>query len=81
MTNDLNTLMPRIARWLLPYKYHWVLKPLIDKYGNPIDGSSLPYCCYPDCGCDGARLCMAEHGPNNAASMLNREKGTLHERS
>ena len=27
----------------------------VDQYGNPIDGSRTIYCCYPDCGCDGAR--------------------------
>ena len=48
----------------------------IDKYGNPIDGSSLPYCCFPDCGCDGARLCMAESGASSASLILNEERGT-----
>lgn len=43
----------------------------IDKYGNPIDGSSLPFCCFPNCGCDGARNCMAESGANFASNVLN----------
>lgn len=34
----------------------------LDDYGNPLDGSSLPYCAFPDCGCHGSRLCMAEKG-------------------
>ena len=43
----------------------------IDEYGNPIDGSSQPYCCFPNCGCDGARNCMAENGANYASNVLN----------
>jgi hypothetical protein len=43
----------------------------IDRYGNPVDGSALPYCCFPDCGCDGNRNCMAENGPNFASAWLN----------
>ena len=39
----------------------------VDKYGNPVDGDRLIYCCFPDCGCDGARLCMAENGANSCA--------------
>lgn len=35
-----------------------------DKYGNPLDGDRLINCCFPDCGCDGSRLCMAENGPS-----------------
>ena len=46
---------------------------LLDKYGNPIDGSELINCCYPDCGCDGSRNCMAR-SPNCASMSLNREK-------
>lgn len=38
-----------------------------DKYGNPISGDHLIYCCFPDCGCDGARLCMAENGASDRA--------------
>lgn len=29
----------------------------IDNYGNTED--QFDYCSFPDCGCDGARLCMA----------------------
>lgn len=31
-------------------------------------------CCYPDCGCDGARLCMAESGPNVGSMSMNFER-------
>lgn len=48
----------------------------VDKYGNPMDGDSLPYCCFPDCGCDGARVCQAESGANSAAMNINLERGT-----
>lgn len=51
-------------------------EPAVDEYGNPVDGSSLPFCCFPDCGCDGARLCMAESGANDAACALNVERGS-----
>jgi len=50
-----------------------------DDYGNPLteDGElvdgRLIYCCCPDCGCDGARLCMAENGPSEAALRCNVE--------
>lgn len=44
-----------------------------DKYGNPIDGDRLIYCCFPDCGCDGARLCMAEQGASEHACRRNVE--------
>mgnify|MGYP001613519268 CR=1 FL=1 len=44
-----------------------------DKYGNTED--NFRYCCFPDCGCDGARLCDAPSGPNFAAINLNLEKG------
>lgn len=50
--------------------------PEMDKYGNPIDGDRLIYCCFPDCGCDGARLCMAENGANDASLAMNRERTT-----
>ena len=29
----------------------------VDKYGNTED--DFQFCSFPDCGCDGARLCMA----------------------
>lgn len=44
-----------------------------DKYGNPTDGSRLINCCFPDCGCDGARLCMAENGASSDARQNNVE--------
>ena len=43
----------------------------IDKYGNP--PNELINCCYPDCGCDGARNCMAENGASSCAFTFNRE--------
>lgn len=46
-----------------------------DDYGNK--EGDIKYCCYPDCGCDGARLCMAEEGPNFASNSLNIEKGSM----
>jgi hypothetical protein len=49
-------------------------EPDTDEYGNPMDGSSQPYCCFPNCGCDGARLCMAENGPSGGAMALNLER-------
>ena len=45
----------------------------VDSYGNPTDGSRLIYCCYPDCGCDGERLCMAERGASERAVRFNKE--------
>jgi len=30
-------------------------------------------CCYPDCGCDGARLCMAENGASDFSLSSNVE--------
>ena len=46
-----------------------------DKYGNR--EGELKYCCFPDCGCDGARLCMAEEGPSRGSQQLNLEKRTV----
>lgn len=43
----------------------------LDWRGNPVSGDRLINCCYPDCGCDGARLCMAENGANYASASLN----------
>jgi hypothetical protein len=48
-------------------------EPETDDYGNPIDGDRLIYCCFPDCGCDGARLCMAEKGASDRALGANVE--------
>lgn len=49
----------------------------VDTYGNPTDGSRIINCCFPDCGCNGSRLCMAERGPNNCAAVLNLEFGII----
>lgn len=48
----------------------------VDQYGNPVDGSEIRNCCFPDCGCDGARNCMAGGRPNRAAAALNSERGS-----
>lgn len=45
----------------------------LDAYGNPTDGSRLIHCCFPDCGCDGSRLCMAENGASERAMRQNVE--------
>lgn len=47
-------------------------EPERDDYGNEIDGE-LIYCCFPDCGCDGARLCMAKNGASDRAACGNVE--------
>ncbi len=52
-------------------------EPEVDQYGNPTNGDSLPYCRFPDCGCDGARLCMAKSGANSASCAMNIERGSL----
>jgi hypothetical protein len=44
-----------------------------DDYGNPKDGSRLINCCFPDCGCDGSRLCMAENGASDRCCRQNVE--------
>ena len=36
----------------------------IDEYGNT--ESAFQFCCFPDCGCDGARLCMAGEASDRA---------------
>ena len=46
----------------------------VDYYGNPVDGGRIINCCFPDCGCDGARLCMAENGPSSGSMSLNLER-------
>jgi len=68
------------VRWSVALNsYIWEPMPLtkVDKYGNPLNGDSLPFCCFPDCGCDGSRLCMAESGPNMASVCINIERGSL----
>lgn len=49
----------------------------VDDYGNPLSGDRLINCCFPDCGCDGARLCMAENGASSGARSVNIERGLL----
>jgi len=49
----------------------------VDDYGNPFSGDRIIYCCFPDCGCDGARLCQAEKGANSSACAMNIERGSL----
>lgn len=53
----------------------------VDEYGNPLDGDRIIFCCFPDCGCDGARLCMAENGAHSGAISLNIEQGSLKKKS
>jgi hypothetical protein len=36
----------------------------VDKYGNT--EADFRKCCFPDCGCDGARLCMAGEANSDA---------------
>lgn len=36
----------------------------VDAYGNT--ENSFKYCSFPDCGCDGARLCMAGEASERA---------------
>lgn len=49
----------------------------LDAYDNPVEndgsGDELIYCCFPDCGCDGARLCMAREGASEFACGSNVE--------
>lgn len=40
-------------------------KESVDPYGNT--AYQFEYCSFPDCGCDGARLCMAGEASENAA--------------
>ena len=37
----------------------------VDEYGNT--EASFKFCCFPDCGCDGARICMAPSGASDRA--------------
>lgn len=48
----------------------------VDQYGNPLSGDRIINCCFPDCGCDGARLCMAENGASSSACSMNIERGS-----
>jgi len=49
----------------------------VDQYGNPKDGSAFDHCSFPDCGCDGARLCQAKNGPSLSSVTINIERGSL----
>lgn len=49
----------------------------VDDYGNPVSGDRIINCCFPDCGCDGARCCQAENGASGGACSMNIERGTL----
>lgn len=46
----------------------------VDPYGNT--EAVFKYCSFPDCGCDGARLCMAGDA-NSSACAMNIERGSL----
>ena len=39
----------------------------VDAHGNTED--QFTYCSFPDCGCDGARLCMAGEASERAVSQ------------
>jgi hypothetical protein len=43
----------------------------VDQYGNT--ESRFEHCAFPDCGCDGERLCMAERGASERAVRQNVE--------
>ena len=43
-----------------------------DAYGNT-EADPFHFCTFPDCGCDGARLCQARNGANDNASRCNVE--------
>ncbi|MES2530456.1 MAG: hypothetical protein V4636_05435 [Pseudomonadota bacterium] len=43
----------------------------VDDYGNT--EAQFDNCCFPDCGCDGARLCMAPSGASDQGCRQNVE--------
>lgn len=43
----------------------------VDRYGNT--EAQFDNCCFPDCGCDGSRLCMAPSGATDRAVEQNVE--------
>ena len=43
----------------------------VDAYGNT--EAQFDHCCFPDCGCDGARLCMAPSGASEDSLRSNVE--------
>lgn len=47
------------------------LEELQNGFCEPCD--KLRECCFPDCGCDGARVCMAESGASDYALKGNVE--------
>lgn len=55
------------------YEDYGYTEDQVDKYGNPMDGEYLINCCFPDCGCDGARVCMAENGASKDSLNCNVE--------
>jgi hypothetical protein len=49
-----------------------VLAEQSDQYGNT-EADPFHFCTFPDCGCDGARLCQARSGANDDAARCNVE--------
>ena len=45
---------------------------LIDEFGNT-EADPFQFCTFPNCGCDGERLCQAKSGANDNARMCNVE--------
>ena len=43
----------------------------VDAYGNT--EAQFDFCCFPNCGCDGSRLCMADNGASERAQTSNVE--------
>lgn len=43
----------------------------VDQYGNTED--QFDNCSFPDCGCDGSRLCMAANGASDDSCSYNVE--------
>lgn len=43
----------------------------VDDYGNT--EAQFDNCCFPNCGCDGARLCMAPSGASDRSCSQNVE--------
>jgi hypothetical protein len=44
----------------------------VNEYGNT-EADPCQFCQFPDCGCDGARLCQAVEGPNENSGKCNVE--------
>lgn len=47
----------------------------VDQYGNTED--DMRNCSFPDCGCNGSRLCMASSGASALSSTWNYEQGSM----